>query len=191
MKGGIILLTIYLSMLDTEQERKKMTDLYEEHKYALLHYAMKIMRNQDMTEDAVHNAFISVIQKKEKYLDLDCRDFRRSAVIIVRNKCIDILRKQKPFSNKPIEDLEIFLESDEVPIDDQIIFSSEYELIRKHMNTIDEISKQVLIMKYLLNMSYKEIGEELGMTPKHVDTRIMRAKAKVRKLIENDVKYNE
>ena len=30
-------------MLDTEQERKKMTDLYEEHKYALLHYAMKII----------------------------------------------------------------------------------------------------------------------------------------------------
>ena len=30
-----------------------------------------------------------------------------------------------------------------------------------------------------------------GMTPKHVDTRIMRAKAKVRKLIEKDVKYNE
>lgn len=29
------------------------------------------------------------------------------------------------------------------------------------------------------------------MTPKHVDTRIMRAKEKVRKLIEKEVKYNE
>ena len=29
------------------------------------------------------------------------------------------------------------------------------------------------------------------MTPKHVDTRIMRAKEKVRKLIGKDVKYNE
>ena len=45
MKGGRKLLTIYLSMLDTEQERKKMTDLYEEHKYALLNYAMTIIRN--------------------------------------------------------------------------------------------------------------------------------------------------
>jgi RNA polymerase sigma-70 factor (ECF subfamily) len=178
-------------MLDTEQERQKMTDLYEEHKYALLHYAMKIMKNQGMAEDAVHNAFISVIEKKEKYLNLSCRDFRRSAVIIVRNKCIDILRKQKPFANISMEELEIFLESDEIPVEEQVIFESEYELIRKHMNTIDEISKQVLVMKYLLNMSYKEIGEELGMTPKHVDTRIMRAKAKVRKLMEEDVKYNE
>ncbi|OPZ92186.1 MAG: RNA polymerase factor sigma-70 [Firmicutes bacterium ADurb.Bin419] len=46
-------------------------------------------------------------------------------------------------------------------------------------------------MKYILNMSYKEIGEELSMTSKHVDTRIMRAKEKVRKLMEKDVRYNE
>lgn len=101
------------------------------------------------------------------------------------------IKEAKHFSNKSIEELEIFLESDEVPVEEQVLFLSEYELIRKHMNTIDEISKQVLVMKYLLNMSYKEIGEELGMTPKHVDTRIMRAKAKVRKLMEEDVKYNE
>lgn len=48
------------------------------------------MKNQDMAEEAVHNAFISIIQKKEKYLILDCRDFRRSTVIIVRIKFIDI-----------------------------------------------------------------------------------------------------
>ena len=191
MKGGIILLTVYLSMLDTEQERKKMTDLYEEHKYALLHYAMKIIRNQEMAEDAVHNAFISIIKKKEKYLYLDCRDFRRSAVIIVRNKCIDILRKQKPFTNKSIEELEIYLKSDELPIDEQVFILSEYELIRKYMDSIDEISKQVLLMKYIQSMSYKEIGGELGITPKHVDTRIMRAKEKVRKLMEKEVKSNE
>ena len=185
------LLTFYLSMLDTEQERKKMTDLYEEHKHALLMYANKIMGSQGMAEDAVHNVFLSIIQKKEKYLNLDCMDFRRLAVIIVRNKCIDILRKQKPFSDQPIEELEIFLESNEIPVDEQIIFESEYELIRKHMDSIDEISRQVLIMKYILSMSYKEIGEELGMTPKHVDTRIMRAKEKVRRLMEKDVRKNE
>ncbi len=188
--GGNNMLMIYLSVLDTDQERKKMTDLYEEHKYVLLRYAIKITGSQSMAEDAVHNTFISIIEKKEKYLDLSCRDFRRSAVIIVRNKCIDILRKQKPFSNKPIEELEIFLESDEVSIDNQIILLTEYELIRKHMGSIDEISRQVLIMKYIQSMSYKEIGEELGMTAKHVDTRIMRAKEKVRKLIGKGVKYD-
>ena len=65
MKGGKILLTLYLSMLDNEQERKKMTDLYEENKYVLLRYALKITGNQSMAEDAIHNAFISIIEKKK------------------------------------------------------------------------------------------------------------------------------
>ena len=49
-------------MLETEQERHKMTEIYEEHKHALLLYALKVTGyNQAMAEDAVHNAFISII----------------------------------------------------------------------------------------------------------------------------------
>jgi len=45
-------------------------------------------------------------------------------------------------------------------------------------------------MKYVLGMSYKEIGDKLNMTTKHVDTRILRAKEKVRKLTEREVYGN-
>lgn len=182
------MLAIYISMLETEQERHKMTEIYEEHKYALLLYALKVTGyNQAMAEDAVHNAFISIIKEKDKYFSLDSRDFRFSAVIIVRNKCIDLLRKEKKYANIPIDELEIFIESNDKPVDEQAVISSEYAAIRKHMEKIDEISRQVLIMKYVLGMSYKEIGEKLNMTPKHVDTRIQRAKEKIRKLINIEV----
>lgn len=185
------MLTFYINMLETEQERKKMADIYEEHKHALLIYALKVTGyNQAMAEDAVHNAFLSIIKEKEKYFYLDSRDFRFSSVIIVRNKCIDLLRKEKPYADIPIDELEIFLESNEKPIDEQAVISSEYAAIRRHMANIDEISRQVLIMKYALGMSYKEIGEKLNMTPKHVDTRILRAKEKVRKLAEKEVFNN-
>lgn len=181
------MLAIYISMLETEQERHKMTEIYEEHKHALLLCALKVTGyNQAMAEDAVHNAFISIIKEKDKYFSLDSRDFRFSAVIIVRNKCIDLLRKEKMYANIPIDELEIFLESNDKPVDEQAVISSEYAAIRKHMANIDEISRQVLIMKYVLGMSYKEIGEKLNMTPKHVDTRIQRAKEKVRKLIDTE-----
>lgn len=182
------MLSLYITMLETEQERKKMADIYEEHKHALLMYAMKVTGyNQAMAEDAVHNAFISIIKDKEKYFCLDSRDFRFSAVIIVRNKCIDLLRKEKPYADISIDELEIYLESNEKPVDEQVVISSEYAAIRRHMADIDEISRQVLIMKYALGMSYKEIGVKLNMTRKHVDTRILRAKEKVRKLAEKEI----
>jgi RNA polymerase sigma-70 factor (ECF subfamily) len=191
-KGRDCLLAFYISMLETEQEREKMTEIYEEHRHALLKYAFKITSyNKEMAEDAVHNAFISIINEKEKYFHLDSRDFRFSSVIIVKNKCFDLLRKEKMYADVSMDELEIFLESNEKPIDEQVIISSEYAAIRKHMSSIDEISKQVLIMKYAFGMSYKEIGEMLNMTPKHVDTRIFRAKEKVRRLVENENSEND
>jgi RNA polymerase sigma-70 factor (ECF subfamily) len=159
-------------MLETENEKDKMAEIYEEHRHAMLMYALKILKNQDLAEDAVHNAFLAIIEQKDKYFNLSCRDFRFSAVIIVRNKCIDILRKQKPYEMIPIEEIEFTLESKGKPLEEQVIISSEYDAIRKHLNAIDEVSRQVLIMKYYYSMTYKEIGEKLGMTPKHVETKI-------------------
>ncbi|NLM59808.1 MAG: RNA polymerase sigma factor [Clostridium sp.] len=185
------MLALYISMLETGHERNKMTELYEEHRYALLMYALKVTNNnQAMAEDAVHNAFLSIIKEKEKYLYLDSRDFRALSVIIVRNKCIDLLRKEKPYADITMDELEIYLESKEKPVDEQATISLEYDTIRKHLSNIDEISRQVLIMKYVLGMSYKEIGDKLNMTTKHVDTRILRAKEKVRKLTEREVYGN-
>ena len=72
-------------------------------------YALKVTGyNQDMAEDAVHNAFISIIKEKEKYFNPDSRDFRFSAVDIVRNKCIDLLRKEKVYADISIDELEIY-----------------------------------------------------------------------------------
>ncbi|NLY48223.1 MAG: RNA polymerase sigma factor [Clostridiales bacterium] len=180
------MLVLYISMLDSEQDKKKMEEIYNEHKHALYMYALKLTGNQALAEDAVHSTFIAIIEQKEKYFNLSRMDFRCSSVIIVRNKCIDLLRKQQKYSDTPYEELEIFIESKDKPVEEQAVVSCEYEAIRKHLASIDEISRQVLIMKYYLGMSYKEIGDALKMTPKHVETRIMRAKEKVRKLIRKE-----
>lgn len=159
LKGGDRFLAIYISMLETEQEKKKMADVYEEHKHALLLCALKVTGyNQAMAEDAVHNAIISIIKEKEN-IYLDSKNFRFVAVTIVRNKCICLLRKERRYADIPIEELEIYLETEEKSVEEQTMISSEHEIVRRHMAGIDEISRQVLIMKYALGMSYKEIGK--------------------------------
>lgn len=185
------MLAFYISMLETEQEKKRMSDIYEEHKHALLRCALKVAgHNQTMAEDAVHNAFVSIIKEKEKYLYMDSKNFRFVAVTIVRNKCIDLLRKEKRYADTPIEELEIYLETEEKSVEEQTLIASEYEIIRRHLASIDEISRQVLIMKYALGMSYKEIGETLDIPYDNIGIRIFRAKEKVKKLAERDMNNN-
>lgn len=189
--GGNGLLHIYLSMLDTEQEKKQMEQIYEEYKNEFFMYAMKILRNEALAYDAVHSTFLAIIEQKDKYFSLSDSDFRYSAITIVKNKSIDIFRKQKPYVFIPIEELEHYTDSNAVSVEQQAINNTEYEIMRKYLKQIDEVSQQILRMKYYHNMTYKEIGERLGMTPKHVDTKIMRAKEKMRKLMRNEVSVGE
>ena len=178
------MLGIYLAALETEEEQRKMTEIYEAHKPLMLRYALSITKNNEIAEDAVHNTFLAIIKNKEKYFSLSGRDLRVSIVIITKNKCIDILRQRNIFVDEQLYEMEDILKTDDVPIEEKVIQSEEYESIKKHVAALDEMSRLVLEMKYLLGMTYKEIGEQLGITPKHVDTRIMRAKEKVRRSIE-------
>ena len=177
------MLVYYLTALDTVSDQKKMAEIYEEYEPIMLRYAIKITKSKEMAEDAVHNAFLAIIKHKEKYFSLSCRDLSTQIVIITKNKCIDLLRSQNRFVADQIDDMEDLLIANDSPIEDQIILSDEYEFILEQVASLDEVSRSVLEMKYILGLSYKEIGEQLNMTPKHVDVKIMRAKEKVRKIV--------
>jgi len=174
----------FLTLIEDEQERQKIADIYEEYQYICYRVAFKITNNKSMAEDAVQNAFLSIIKKKDEILKLNGRDLRAKIVIIVKNKAIDLMRS-KHNSDISYDEADKWVKSDNF-VEEQVIKNIEYERLKNHISELDEISRQVLQMKYVLGMSYKEIGEELGMTPKHVDTRIMRAKEKVRKLMEKE-----
>ena len=185
------MLMIYMSMLDNEHEQQQLTSYYNEFSPYCIHLATLVLGNETWAEDAVHEAFLSVMYHKEKYFALDRRDFRKKLVIIVKNKCIDILRKNKKISSESFEEIEFSISSDDPPIDIQVINKEEFQRMSNYLMQIDEISRLVLILKYAEGLSYKEIGAELGMTPKHVDTRIYRAKEKLRKLIGKEGGKNE
>jgi len=178
-------------MLDSETDRENMAQIYEAHRAELLIRATKITINKEMAEDAVHNAFLSIIKHKDKLFRLSKRELRAQLIIIVKNKCIDLLRQRDYFSDESIDDMKHTVESDDLPVEDKIISAESYEAIREHMAKLDEQNLLVLEMKYIRGLTYKEIGEEMGITAKHVDTKIMRAKNKVRKLLEKEVVFDD
>jgi RNA polymerase sigma-70 factor (ECF subfamily) len=169
-------------MLDNEEEQAKIADIYINYRPVMLRKALSLVKNKEMAEDAVHNVILAVIMRKEKFFSLASQDLRVQLIIITKNKCIDILRQRNPFVDNQIDEMGDILVANDIPVEDQIILDDEYSAIKRYLAQIDEASRLVLEMKYIMGMTYKEIGKDLGMTPKHVETKIMRAKEKVRKL---------
>jgi RNA polymerase sigma-70 factor (ECF subfamily) len=177
-------------IIQDEQERLKIADIYEKYRYKCLHIALNIVKNQEMAEDAVEDAFIEVIKQKNKILSMECSDLVPYLVTIVKSRAINIIKKTNRISDTPIEDLNETIESGEIPVDEQVISKQGFERLLAHVSNLDENYKIVFEMKYRDCLSNGEIAEILNITLKNVEMRLYRAKLKLRKLIEGEVKTN-
>lgn len=174
------MLLFYLVQMENEEERKKISEIYLAHRFTMLHTAMRVLgRDSARAEDAVHSAMEAIIKNKEKYFQKSCKEMRGWCVIIVKNKCIDILRREKNYNYQAEEDF-YDLESKDASVEEQVVKKSEFEHLKKCMRVLSEQSRNALEMKYVAQMSTREIAKELNLTEEHVSTILYRAKMKVR-----------
>ena len=84
---------IYLSLLDSEEEISKFELIYSTYKKQMYYTANNILKDSHLAEDAVHNAFLRIINNLEKIEDINSHKTKGLIVIIVKNVSIDIYRK--------------------------------------------------------------------------------------------------
>ena len=61
---------IYISMLETEAEKQSFEKIYRENYLTMYHIALGILKSQADAENAVHEAFLKLAEKFEKYSHL-------------------------------------------------------------------------------------------------------------------------
>lgn len=87
---------IYLSVLETDREKHEFMALYSEYHAVMLRVAKKYFPVDQMArEDAVQNAWMKIVKNFQKISAIECKKRGAYCVIIVKNECISILRKNK------------------------------------------------------------------------------------------------
>lgn len=81
-------------MIESDEDKSKFEQLYIMYKGLMFHVAMKILKNEFDAEDAVHQAFLSLIENLKKISDVKCPKTRTYIVIITERKAIDIIRSR-------------------------------------------------------------------------------------------------
>ena len=100
---------------------------------------------------------------------------------IARNVIADFYRKRKV--TEPIE-VALHMSSEGHAIPEQIAKSEEQRILLDTLKKLREEYRDVLIMKYLDEMSTKEISAALEKTPNHIRVLLHRAKRALRTLSE-------
>lgn len=71
LQGGESML-IYLSMIETEEDKSKFVQLYETYKNLMFYVSNRILNDEYLAEDAVHQTFIKIIENLDKIKEVRC-----------------------------------------------------------------------------------------------------------------------
>ena len=170
---------IYLSLLDSEEEISKFELIYSTYKKQMYYTANNILKDSHLAEDAVHNAFLRIINNLEKIEDINSHKTKGLIVIIVKNVSIDIYRKNKKERDNTIfiDDLDDINGYDEINKND----IGDLEIA---ISKLPENYKQVFLLKFSHELTDNEISEILDIKPDNVRKRISRGREKLKNILK-------
>ena len=85
MEGENLVLSLFLALLETEEDRTRFTLLYEQCNERIEQNAMRLLKNQQDAEDAVQNTYIQIIRHFEKVYEIPCDELPYWCISIVKN----------------------------------------------------------------------------------------------------------
>jgi len=165
------MLTYLLSMVETPEDKSKVEELYYKYRSLMKYIALKILHNEDMSEDAVSDAFVSLIENLDKIDEVDSNDTKAFVYIVTRCISLNKYNKQKrqatedieKFLNKKIDDTDVF----------EDIFLNDWFI---QINNLPSIYKDILELKVYYEMTNKEIAKLLNISTALVRKRLERAR---------------
>lgn len=140
----------------------------------LYRIAYRIVQDAANAEDIVQETFIKLWNKRGDMQDIE--NTEAFSIIILRNTCLDHLRKTK-------NDYHTNYDTD-IPetasLVRQIEIQDEAERVKKLINKLPEQQRQVMIMKHWDGYSDEEIEQITGISPGNIRVILSRARKTIR-----------
>ena len=149
----------------------------------LYRVAYKFLENQQDSEDIVQETYIKLWQKRNDWESIiNPESF---AVTLLKNNCLDYLKKVKPEINSIEGVIVPAIESLLAQIENR----DELSHIRFIMRQLPVQQQQVIRLKIWDNLSDEEIEEITGLTRGNIKVLVSRARKKIKELYKNWEKY--
>ncbi|MFN0299249.1 MAG: sigma-70 family RNA polymerase sigma factor [Burkholderiales bacterium] len=146
-------------------DRNALHRLYELNAAKLLGVATRILRRQDLAEEALHDAFISIWANAGKY-DRHLSSPMTWMVTILRNRCLDMLRRAE--HEVPVasadgdEDWLERIESEEPGPMDHAQHAEDTRKLSECLRKLDPNQRAAILLVYYNGLSHPELAARLG-----------------------------
>lgn len=168
------MLSVYLAMVGTDEEKDTITRLYKTYKKYLFSISLSILHNHADAEDAVHETFVRIIKNLSKIKDVESDKTKSFIAIILRNICFDMLRKSGHEAlYDECGDLSEYTVKDTVR---EAEIRLDYKSVINNISNLSPALKNIATLYFVMQYSAAEIGEILDLSDSAVYSGISRAR---------------
>lgn len=142
--------------------------LLSRHQERVYNYIVRIVRNEDVANDIFQDTFVKAITNIRRGRYTDSGKFPAWISRIAHNLIIDYFRQEKSenLQSCDIDEVDLLNRKDlsEATVEDLLITEQIHDDVRMLIDDLPEAQREVLLMRYYRNMSFKEIAEATGVS---------------------------
>ena len=170
------MLVMFLAMLETEEDQRRFTWLFETHEKKIYAVVLRILGDRTQAEDAAQQTWLKLVQNWDRVSALSWGEVEGYVVTVAKNCALDILRSERKTVAFP-EDWDPPAQEDR---------QEEYDYLVSLIRSLPENYRRVLELKLVEEQTNQEIARRLGLKESTVGVRVMRGRAMLRERLEKE-----
>lgn len=164
-----------------EGDRDSFGEIYNQYYKQLYRYCQFNLRDTVLAQDVVQETFLRAWKGIGKFSFADGGTMQAFLYRIARNLIIDHSRRKK--SSRLVEHENLEAESE---FEESVDRDAEKEKLKKALDELNEKDRQIVILRYLEEMSFAEVSKVVKIREGALRVRVHRILDKLKKIIEND-----
>lgn len=167
----------------TDGERDFVNKIFLKMNVKMYNISFNILKDKFDAEEALAQTFLKIIDNIDKISKLPCPQIEPYCVIIVKNETMNIIRKREKIVYA--EDIDYFDHSDiDYSIEEEYLKTVNKEKLLSCINKLSDEEKNLLHLRFVNEMKFKDISKLLGITEEAVKKRGQRILRKLRSYYE-------
>lgn len=160
--------------------------IYTDYSRLVYWAAYRVIARNEVAEDVTQTVFERVLLHDAKIASLSEPQLKSWLYRTATNLAIDIVRKsthEQTDANPIGEEL-----ADEAPTPEaETLERAKSERVRRAVDSLDEVYRQVILLHYYSNLTVREISEYTGISDGTIKSRLVRARMLLADKLEDEV----
>jgi RNA polymerase sigma-70 factor (ECF subfamily) len=180
--GGIPLLEYDIKLIDKilEGDTKSFEKIVDKYEMTIIRYIYTMVKNMATAEDICQEVFIQVYNKLDTYNKN--YKFSNWLIQIAKNKTIDYIRKENRTKVFNIDEA-YNVSSNDISPEDNAEFNETKECFKKYIEGLEEIEKQIIILRYSTKKTFKDIGTILDISESTVKKKFYKTRQEYKEYV--------